>query len=77
PGEAAAVTTGVHGGVPRVSVTPEVLLSFRKLIFFAPGAAKRDILYELSRRPEDYPAGRIMLHHPNASIWTDEAPRVR
>lgn len=73
----AAVATGVHGGVPRISVTAEVLLSFRKLIFFATGPAKRDVLYELSRRPEQYPSGRIMLHHPNAAIWTDGGPRVR
>lgn len=71
-----AVHTGVHGGVDRVSVSAEVLLSFRKVVFFATGHAKRDILYELSRRPEQFPAGRILLHHPNATIWTDEAPRV-
>jgi 6-phosphogluconolactonase/glucosamine-6-phosphate isomerase/deaminase len=72
-----ALNTGTHGGVPRISVSAAVLLSFRKLIFFATGAGKRDILYELSRRPEEYPAGRIMLQHPNAHIWTDEGPRVR
>jgi 6-phosphogluconolactonase/glucosamine-6-phosphate isomerase/deaminase len=74
--ERAAVATGVHGGVPRISLGAEVLLSFRKLIFFAPGLAKREILYEISRRPEEYPAGLIMLNHPNAHIWTDEGPRV-
>jgi len=72
-----ALHTGEHGGVDRVSVGSAVLLSFRMLIFFATGHSKRDILYELSRRPEHYPAGRIMLQHPNATIWTDEAPRVR
>ncbi len=72
----AALATGVHGGVPRISLGTEVLLSFRKLIFFATGRSKREILYELSRRPEQYPAGLIMLNHPNAHIWTDEAPRV-
>lgn len=77
PSEPAAVETGVHGGVPRISVTHSVLLSFRKLIFFATGPAKRDILYELSRRPEQYASGRIMLRHPNAEIWTDGDPRVR
>ena len=77
PQERLAVHTGVHGGVDRVSVGAAVLLSFRKVVFFATGEGKRDILYELSRRPENYPAGRILLHHPNATIWTDEAPRVR
>ncbi len=72
----AALETGEHGGVQRISLGAEVLLSFQKLIFFAPGQAKREILYELSRRPEMYPAGLIMLNHPNACIWTDEAPRV-
>ncbi len=72
-----ALHTGEHGGVDRVSVGSAVLLSFRTLIFFATGHSKREILYELSRRPEHYPAGRIMLQHPNATIWTDEAPRVR
>jgi 6-phosphogluconolactonase/glucosamine-6-phosphate isomerase/deaminase len=73
----AALHTGSHGGVDRISVSAAVLLSFRRLIFFATGESKRHILYELSRRPEDYPAGRILLQHPNAEIWTDEAPRVR
>ena len=72
-----AVHTGVHGGVDRVSVSADVLLSFRRLVFFATGKGKHDILYDLSRRPEDYPAGRVLLQHPNATIWTDEAPRVR
>ncbi len=72
----AVIATGVHGGVPRISLGAEVLLSFRKLIFFAPGRAKREILYEISRRPEKYPAGLIMLKHPDAHIWTDEGPRV-
>lgn len=73
----AAINAGRHGGTERISATPEVLLSFRRLIFFATGSSKREILYDLSRRPEDYPAGALMLRHPNAEIWTDEAPRVR
>jgi 6-phosphogluconolactonase/glucosamine-6-phosphate isomerase/deaminase len=73
----AAIATGVHGGVSRISLGAEVLLSFQKLVFFATGQSKREILYELSRRPEQYPAGLIMLNHPNAHIWTDEAPRVK
>lgn len=73
----AALAAGLHGGTERITVSPEVLLSFRRLIFFATGAAKREILYDLSRRPEAYAAGALMLRHPNAEIWTDEAPRVR
>lgn len=72
-----ALDAGEHGGVARVSVSAQLILGFRTLIFFATGAGKRDILYQLSRRPEEYPAGRIMLQHPNAQIWTDEAPRVK
>ncbi len=71
-----ALHTGRHDGVERVSAGTAVLLSFRKLIFFATGAGKRDVLYEISRRPEGYAAGRLLLQHPNAYIWTDEAPRV-
>lgn len=77
PATPLAMHTGLYGGVDRVSVTSSVLLAFRTLIFFATGAAKRDVLYELSRRPETLPAGRLMLAHPNAHIWTDEAPRVQ
>lgn len=77
PTDQLALSTGLHGGLERVSVGPAVLLAFRKLVFFATGAGKRDILYELSRRPEQFPAGQIMLQHPNSEIWTDEAPRVR
>lgn len=73
----AAIDGGVYGGTERISVSPETLLSFRRLIFFATGPSKREILYDLSRRPEHYAAGAIMLRHPNAEIWTDEAPRVR
>lgn len=74
---AAAVNAGMHGGTERISVTADVLLSFRRIIFFATGTAKREILYDLSRRPERYAAGTLMLRHPNAEIWTDEAPRVQ
>lgn len=72
-----ALHTGTHGGLDRISVAGEVLLAFHSLIFFATGASKRDVLYELSRRPETLPAGRLMLAHPNAQVWTDEAPRVQ
>jgi 6-phosphogluconolactonase/glucosamine-6-phosphate isomerase/deaminase len=51
-----------------------VLFAFRRLVFLATGENKRLILRELSRRPEDFPAGRIMVAHPAAEIWTDEAP---
>lgn len=77
PGARHALATGVYGGTQRLSVAPEVILAFERLLFFATGPSKRDILYELSRRPDDYPAGRIMLQHPNAEIWTDAAPVVR
>ncbi len=77
PTTPAAMATGLYGGTQRISASPEVLLSFRKIVFFATGHGKREILYELSRRPEDYPAGALLLRHPNAEIWTEEAPLVR
>lgn len=61
-------------GIPRVSVTASVLLRFKRLLFFATGESKRQILYDLSRNPEDYPAGRVAVQHPDASFWTDVAP---
>lgn len=71
-----ARATGVHGDIERVSASESLLLAFRRLIFFAPGHAKHDILYQLSRRPEEVPAGRIMLRHPNAEIWSNDDPQV-
>lgn len=72
-----AVPTVAVAGVRRITLTARVLLAFRRLVFFATGGDKFDILYELSRRPEEYAAGRILLQHQRAEIWTDQAPAVR
>ncbi len=60
------------GGFDRVSATPEFILGFQRLLFFATGEGKRDILYRIARHPEEYPSGRLMLQHDRAEIWTDQ-----
>lgn len=67
-----AIPAGEHLGVERVSVSATVLLSFRRLIFFAVGPGKKEILANLVSRPGEYPTGRILMQHPNAQIWTDQ-----
>lgn len=67
-----ALAAGVQDGVERVSVSATVLLCFRRLVFFAPGDAKGEILREILRTPHRYPAGRILMQHPAAEIWTDQ-----
>lgn len=66
-----AMATGTHGGVPRVSLTAPALLAFERLIFFATGENKREILSSLQRTPQLYPAGIILAEHRNAEVWTD------
>lgn len=61
-------------GLARVTATAQFILKFKRLVFFATGEGKRQILYDLSRDPAAYPAGRIALQHDDASIWTDVAP---
>ena len=56
----------------RVTASASCILRFRRILFFATGAGKRDILYAIARRPEEYPAGRILLQHDRAEIWTDQ-----
>lgn len=72
PGELAHAA-GEKLGVERVSVSARVLLCFRRLIFFAPGENKQAIIRELQTAPERYPAGRVLMQHPNARIWTDQS----
>lgn len=74
PGYDEPVDAGEQLGVARVSAAPAALLSFRRLVFFVTGAAKREILTALRDDPQSYPAGRIMAAHPRAEIWTDVAP---
>lgn len=59
-------------GFDRITTTEKFIEQFSRLIFFATGEAKRDILYEIERRPEDFPAGRIMVKHRSSEIWTDQ-----
>ncbi|TVR67544.1 MAG: hypothetical protein EA427_13420 [Spirochaetaceae bacterium] len=67
-----ALAAGEHLGIERVSVSAAVLLAFRRLIFFVTGSAKRDILKRLINAPGEFPAGRILMQHPGAEIWTDQ-----
>lgn len=66
-----AVPAGVRLGVERVSLAAPVLLAFRRLVFFVLGESKRDIIEHILREPRETPAGRILMQHPQAQIWTD------
>lgn len=66
-----AVPVPKVAGFERVSVTAPVFDSFEHVIFFATGNAKREILTEIARTPERYPAGLLAIDHPNAEFWTD------
>lgn len=61
-----------HAGFERVTATPEELLSYRRIVFFAAGEKKRPILESLLRRPEAYPAGIIARRFGSAELWTDQ-----
>jgi 6-phosphogluconolactonase len=69
-----ATATMGSDGLERVTTTPALLLRFKRLLFFATGEAKREIIYDLARNPQDYAAGRLAVQHPNASVWTDVSP---
>jgi len=66
-----ALPAGEQEGIERVSVSAAVLFAFRRLIFYAPGEAKQEIIALIEKNPEYYPAGRVLLQHPNAQVWTD------
>lgn len=72
-GDELAIAAGEHLGVERVSVSAATLLAFRRLIFFVTGSVKKEILARIIERPGEYPAGRIIMQHPNVQIWTDQA----
>ncbi|MFP4408102.1 MAG: 6-phosphogluconolactonase [Spirochaetaceae bacterium] len=66
-----------HAGFERVTTTPEEILTYRRLIFFAAGEEKTEILSELYRNPAAYPAGVIATRHGHAELWTDvEVPEA-
>jgi 6-phosphogluconolactonase len=66
-----------HAGFERVTSTPEEILTYRRVIFFAAGEKKREILRELYREPMAYPAGVIASRHGHAELWTDvEVPEA-
>lgn len=65
-----ACAAGEQAGVERISVSAAVLLCFRRLIFFAPGASKQKILARIVDNPRKYPAGRVLMQHPDARVWT-------
>lgn len=74
PNDSSAWSTPVYekAGFDRITTGEAFISRFRRLLFFATGEGKWDILYEISRRPEEYPAGRLMLSHAAAEIWTDQ-----
>lgn len=73
-GGALAAAVGKHAGFQRVTATAREILSYRRLIFFAAGSSKGEILARLFERPEGYPAGIIASRHPRAEIWSDQQP---
>lgn len=75
--EELALSAGEHEGVERISVSAAVLLSFRRLLLYAPGASKQEIIALIEKHPGNYPAGRILMQHPNAQIWTDHGRTSR
>lgn len=60
-----------HAGFERVTTTPEEILTYHRLIFFAAGEKKREILSSLMETPHRYPAGVIASRHGGAELWTD------
>lgn len=60
-----------HAGFRRVTATPEEILTYQRLIFFAGGENKRDILAKIYGDPQAYPAGVIAARHGHAELWTD------
>ena len=61
-----------HAGFERVTATPEEILSYRRLIFFAAGEKKRAIIEAIAETAENYPAAVLAGRHGNAELWTDQ-----
>ncbi|MEQ9362915.1 MAG: 6-phosphogluconolactonase [Leptospirales bacterium] len=57
----------------RISFTGAALASSRRIRLVVMGEAKRGILNDLRRAPERYPAGRILLGHPDAAVVADQS----
>lgn len=71
PHTSLAIPVDRHAGFERVTATPEEILSYRQIVFFAAGIAKREILDAITAEPERFPAGIIAERHGSAELWTD------
>jgi len=74
PHTSLAIPVDYHAGFERVTTTPEEILSYRQIVFFATGTEKREILDAISAEPERFPAGIIAGRHRSAELWTDNRP---
>lgn len=56
----------------RIALTPRTILNANKIIFFATGLEKREIISDVTWGDTQYPAGYIASYAPEALLYTDQ-----
>lgn len=66
-----ALSTNRPDGLPGVSVSPSFLQRVRRLVLFAMGKSKTEILRQFVRTPLATTVGKVLEGHPHVELWTD------
>ena len=64
-----AIPAPREGGLDRVSVTADLLLRVRRIIFLVSGPGKTEMVDKLLHFPQSIPAGQAVAGVPNVELW--------
>ncbi len=64
-----AVAVHRPDGMVGISLTPEMLCKFERLVFWVCGSSKADAVDALLHRPTDIPAGLALAEASNVELW--------